>query len=143
MQLRVLYGESAQYKLGQGRGRFDDKAIRVGPAYQAVIPRVKTASYNFAAEYCSSQDFLRATSGGQRDSGGSRDSGGIGTAGAAGAAMSLKECGVCATFSYWNSVVGLPAVFCSMVGDDGHLPPGPGAKQVVRCPKCKTGTSCA
>ena len=53
--------------------------------------------------------------------------------------MSLKECGVCATFSYGNSVVGLPAGFCSMVGDDGHLPPGPGAKQVVRCPKCKTG----
>ena len=65
VQLRVLYGESAQYKLGQGRGRFDDKATRVGPAYQAVIPSlekgVKTASYNFAAQYCSSQDFLRAT----------------------------------------------------------------------------------
>ena len=38
VQQRVLYSESAQVKLGGGRGRFDDKKIRVGPAYQAVIP---------------------------------------------------------------------------------------------------------
>ena len=38
VQLRVLYSESAQVKLGEGRGQFDDKKIRVGPAYQAVIP---------------------------------------------------------------------------------------------------------
>ena len=38
VQQRVLYSESAQVKLGGGRGRFDDKKIRVGPSYQAVIP---------------------------------------------------------------------------------------------------------
>ena len=38
VQQRVLYSESAQVRLGEGRGRFDDKKIRVGPAYQAVIP---------------------------------------------------------------------------------------------------------
>ena len=38
VQQRVLYSESAQVKLGGGRGRFDDKKIRVEPAYQAVIP---------------------------------------------------------------------------------------------------------
>ena len=38
VQQRVLYSESAQVRLGEGRGRFDDNKIRVGPAYQAVIP---------------------------------------------------------------------------------------------------------
>ena len=38
VQQRVLYSESAQVKLGGGRGQFHDKKIRVGPAYQAVIP---------------------------------------------------------------------------------------------------------
>ena len=38
VQRRVLYGESAQVRLGEARGRFRDKKIRVGAAYQAVIP---------------------------------------------------------------------------------------------------------
>eukprot|EP01046_Picozoa_sp_COSAG06_P003909 COSAG06_NODE_156_length_21863_cov_29.245405_22_plen_97_part_00 len=38
VQRRVVYSESAQVQLGEGRGRFRDKEIRVGAAYQAVIP---------------------------------------------------------------------------------------------------------
>ena len=44
VQQRVLYSESAQVRLGEGRGRFDDKKIRVGPAYQAVIPVLGSCS---------------------------------------------------------------------------------------------------
>eukprot|EP01043_Picozoa_sp_COSAG02_P051592 COSAG02_NODE_5451_length_4305_cov_438.317166_2_plen_167_part_00 len=44
VQRRVLYSESAQVKLGEGRGRFNDKKTRVGPAYQAVIPVLGSCS---------------------------------------------------------------------------------------------------
>eukprot|EP01043_Picozoa_sp_COSAG02_P024483 COSAG02_NODE_1339_length_13187_cov_610.871027_2_plen_147_part_00 len=46
-----------------------------------------------------------------------RAAGAAAGSGAAGAAMSLKVCQGCTAFRYGNSVFGLPAGFCSMVGD--------------------------
>ena len=43
VQRRVQYSESAQVQRGEGRGRFRDKRIRVGAAYQAVIPVLRAA----------------------------------------------------------------------------------------------------
>eukprot|EP01043_Picozoa_sp_COSAG02_P039268 COSAG02_NODE_3089_length_7389_cov_85.781481_5_plen_121_part_00 len=53
--------------------------------------------------------------------------------------MAQQVCQGCTAFRYGNKVVGLPAGYFSQVGDVGHLPAGPGAKQPVQCATCRAG----